>query len=354
MSPPITTAEPSAAPSVAPSTVPSAATSPMALSAVVSGQNKAIPPVPQLPPTSAAFQNQHQPGLVLPPASAAAQGIAPSYNLQQQQQQPSSGNSTATFVPSTTPILPPIASTTSSSSSRPSPPLITPKGHAALLPVPQIQPQPQPQPPSQFHLQLPHSGLHLARKPPAQSMPNSPSFQAASGGRIGDFLLGQKTQGSSTFGTHPFFNSNPGTAANSVLTPTSTHDIPSIRHHLHSGTNDGYSLPVASQQQQQLNNGSGYQQQQQNAAGMPIRKSSLNSPQYRQHPYGSTNGRPIPVAQSLQNTPLMRPNRESSLGEGIELPPISFGSRTVLPPPQQPPVLSLPPPLQHQQHQQQH
>ncbi|KAJ1933743.1 hypothetical protein EC988_009022, partial [Linderina pennispora] len=43
-----------------------------------------------------------------------------------------------------------------------------------------------------------------------------------------------------------------------------------------------------------------------------------------QHPYSTPAH--VPVAQSLQNTPLMRPYREGFPNEGFELPPINFSA----------------------------
>ncbi|KAI8325687.1 hypothetical protein GQ54DRAFT_192124 [Martensiomyces pterosporus] len=216
------------------------------------------------------------------------------------------------YVPSTTPMLPPIGPT--ASSSRLSPTAAAPGAHAATLPPP----------PPQAQFQFPHAAMHYASKPPAQSMPNSPNFQSYTGGRLSsDFSLGQRAaNNSSAIGSHPFFTNG------------GTHDIPSIRHHLHasSGSKQSGVYSPPNGQHQQL---SPAYQQQQNAAGLPVRKNSFNPQQYRQHPYAQNSPAHVPVAQSLQNTPLMRPSRESLLGEGFELPPINFNNRIVLPPPQQ-------------------
>ncbi|KAJ2618756.1 hypothetical protein GGI26_006372 [Coemansia sp. RSA 1358] len=122
---------------------------------------------------------------------------------------------------------------------------------------------------------------------PTQSMPSSPTLRSqtfymsngpmsSSASRIDSLNnAGHQQEGSvynhrqapaGAFGTHPFFSS----------------DVSSIRHHIQ-------------QQSQPYNN--------------------------RQQPYAG--------AQSLQNTPLMRPSRESVFGDGFELPSLHASSPTV-------------------------
>ncbi|KAJ2559239.1 hypothetical protein EV175_000436 [Coemansia sp. RSA 1933] len=124
---------------------------------------------------------------------------------------------------------------------------------------------------------------------PTQSMPNSPTLKsfnthgaaAAAGVGSGKVPMQHESSAGSTgsnggyggtrqFNTHPFFNS----------------DVSSIRHHI--------------QQQAQAASHRSQQQQQQQRA--------------------------YPGAHSLQNTPLMRPSRDSVFGDGFELPPIHLAS----------------------------
>ncbi|KAJ1936404.1 hypothetical protein EC988_008205, partial [Linderina pennispora] len=198
ISPPITTAAPSA--------VQSTNTSPAAQATAVTGANRTIPPVTQLPPPSHNVQNSGMlPGLVPPMTPRHAAGASASMTLP--------------TVPEMTSIAPSIA------------------------PLPRFS--------------FPAGAGKFQGKPPAQSMPNSPSFQPHKS-RMGDMHA-------NGFTNHPFFN-NMGPVGHRK------DDMPSYRHH------SGSTHPQPYMQQQQ----------QQNAAGMPVRRSGLTPPQqYRQHPYST-------------------------------------------------------------------
>ncbi|KAJ1665429.1 hypothetical protein IW140_003398 [Coemansia sp. RSA 1813] len=113
---------------------------------------------------------------------------------------------------------------------------------------------------------------------PTQSMPSSPTLKsfrtyAGNGGSVSNTGTGyssRQTHGS--FNTHPFFNS----------------DVSSIRHHIQQQTQSPYRQQPSQQQQQRV----------------------------------------YPGAQSLQNTPLIRPSRDSVFGDGFELPPIHSSSES--------------------------
>ncbi|KAJ1940662.1 hypothetical protein GGF37_003881 [Kickxella alabastrina] len=169
-----------------------------------------------------------------------------------------------------------------------------------------------------------------ARRQPAQSMPSSPIFRAHHStninhsGRFGEQPLGRQMP---VLNSHPFFNS----------------DISSIRHHL--------------QQQQHLPSVLESSASHFSAANTPTFKPHQQQ-QYQQGALGEssahirTPGSNMYVAQSLQNTPLMRPIRDFASGsDAFELPPIALGANSNCRPQAQPQPMSQYQQQQQQQHQ---
>ncbi|KAJ1938742.1 hypothetical protein FBU59_004347, partial [Linderina macrospora] len=198
ISPPATTATPSA--------VQSTNTSPATQATAVTGAIRTIPPVTQLPPPSHNVQNSGMlPSLAPPMTPRHAAGVSAAMTLP-----------TVPETSSIASIAPPIA------------------------PLPRFS--------------FPAGAGKFQSRPPAQSMPNSPSFQPRNG-HAGDMQA-------NGFANHPFFN---------TMGPAGHRgdDVPSFRHHI------------------QHHSGGAHPQQyaQQHMPGMPVRKNGLTPPQqHRQHP----------------------------------------------------------------------